>query len=225
MKKIFKYILFTFLLSFIYTFNVNAECSYQERKELLEKAKNVEAFFEPDVDNNKFVFYLFNLDNDLFVELENINNKQLKKIYKYEFDTEYYTMDESNVSDIINYKLTIYSNKSECYSNHVTSKNIKKGIINKFYKEDICKDIEDYKYCVPILNKKIRLSDDEIRKDIKEYKDSIKVKEETILDKRFGLDDLLALLKTYWYIPVSILSILLIIFVIIYINKKRGELK
>ena len=44
MNKVINYGLFLIFLSFIFVINVNAECSYQERKELLNEAKNVEAY-------------------------------------------------------------------------------------------------------------------------------------------------------------------------------------
>lgn len=209
---------------FIFSINVNADCSYQERKELLDNAKNIEAFFEPDIDNNKFIFYLLNLNDDLYVSLENLNTNQFVDIYKYQYDTDIYIKDESNVSDVVTYKLHIYSNKSECYANHLTSKIIKKGAINKFYYEDICKGIDDYEYCNPILTKKINLSDEDVYKKINDYKKSISYDEQLIEIEKFGLDDLMNLITDYWYILLIILLIILIIFIIRYINKKRGEL-
>lgn len=224
MKKNIINIFLVVIFSFIFLINVNAECSYQERKELLEKAKKIEAFFEPDVDSSRFIFKLFNLDDDLYVHLENLNTNQSVEIYKYQYDTEFYTKDESNVSNIVTYKLQIYSNKSECYGDQIISKTIKKGIINKFYYEDICKGIDDYVYCSPVLTKKINISDEEVYKRIKAYKDSISYEEKTIIDDKFSMDDLLEIIKNYWYILFIILLIIASIFVKRYINKKRGEL-
>ena len=224
MKRVCKYLLFSILITFIFINKINAECSFDERKELLEKTKDVVGYFEPDVSNNKFVFYLYNLDNDLFVRLENLNDNQTIEVYRYQFQGDFYSMDVNNTSDVINYKLYIYSNKSECYSHYLTSKNIKKGIINKFYSDDICNGIEDYRYCVPVLNNKFNISDEEVIKRINQYKDSLLVNEDIDIDEKFGLDDLLNIIKVYWYIPSIIISIVFIIFVIRFIDKKRGEL-
>ena len=224
MKKITNYILFSYLLTFIFMFNANAECSYEERRELLNQAKNIEAYFEADVEDNKFVFYLFNLNSDLYVSLENLSTLENLNIYKYQYDTEYYTLEEKNTSDIFSYRLNIYSNKSECYGNKITSKMLKKGIINKYYKEDVCNGIEDYKLCVPILNKKITLSDEEVYSQINRYKESLSISEETEVNKRFGIDDLINFFKTYWYLLLIIVGGIGVIFIIRYIMKKRSEL-
>lgn len=224
MEKFIKCFFIMFFCNFIFISKVSAECSYDERRDLLNKAKNIDAYFEPDLNNNSFVFYLYNLDNDLYVNLENLSNNQFVSIYKYQFDTEFYTMVENNVDDIINYKLNIYSNKSECYGNILTIKNIRKGIINKFYNEEICKGIEDYKYCVPVLNNKFNIDEEEIRERISDYKDSLLVEEEVIIEDKFGIDDLKNLIMIYWFIPIILIVLIVFIFVIRYVNKKRGEL-
>ena len=224
MMKCINYIIFFVLITLVSIFDVNADCSFEKRKELLSKANNIEAYFEPDVENNKFKFYLYNLDNDLYVNLESLNNSGSINIYKYQFDTEFYVMDIDNVDDVIKYKLNIYSNNSDCYGYHITTKNIKKGAINKFYNEDICRGIEEYKYCVPVLNNKFAISDEEVINRINQYKKSLLVTEEVVIDEKFGLDDLVNLLKVYWYIPVCVLVLGIIIVIIMYINKKRGEL-
>ena len=72
MRNIFKYFIFIYLIVNISLINVNAECSYQERKDLLNSAKNIEAFFEYDNLSNKFKMNLFNIDTEKFyIEIEN----------------------------------------------------------------------------------------------------------------------------------------------------------
>lgn len=226
MNRITKYIVFTYLLMFLFIFKVNADCSYQERKEMLNEAKEVEAFFEADINNNKFLFYLYNLTENIYVVLENPQTYQYKEIYKYMYDTEFYSYDEENVTDIINYKLKIYSNKSECYGNIITTKTIKKPIINKYYKEEVCKGIEDFKYCTPILNIKPNLEEKEIYKAINEYRGQVEVSEDKTTIEKFGLDDLVNIIIEYWYIAIIVVVFLTIsVFIVKYIIKKRGELK
>ena len=71
MKKNIKYILLFVIFMFGFVNRVNAECNYQERKNLLEKSKDIEVYFEPDLNNKYFVFNLYNLDNELYVNIYN----------------------------------------------------------------------------------------------------------------------------------------------------------
>ena len=223
MRKSIKLFLTFSLLFTLFVVRVNAECSYQERKELLSEAKNVDAFFEVDLDNNKFIFNLYNLSDNLFVELVNLSNNESEKIYKYQQDNDYYSFDIDNVSDYITYRLYIKSNKSECYSDSLTSKTLIKGIINKYYKEDVCKDIEDYIYCKPVLTKKTNYSDDEIYEKIKKYKEDYEL---SISNNKKEEYILITFLKNYWkYVLLIAVVLLIIILLLIRFNKKRGELE
>ena len=224
MKKIFNCLLFSYLFTFIFMFNVNAECSYEERRELLNQAKNIEAYFEADINNNKFNFYLFNLTDDLYVNLENLSLHENFSIYKSQYNTEYYSMEEKNISEVFSYRLNIYSNKSECYSNKIISKSLKKGIINKYYKEDICRGIEEFKYCLPVLEKKISLNETEVYSKINEYRVNNDIYEKVEVNKRIGIDDLIYLVKKYWYVLAIFFGVVGASFIIYFIMKKRSEL-
>ena len=55
MKNNIKYILLFVIFMFGFVNRVNAECTYQDRKELLDKSKDIEVYFEPDLNNKYFV--------------------------------------------------------------------------------------------------------------------------------------------------------------------------
>ena len=224
MKKMILFVLCIISSMIFFINNVNAECSYQERKELLDKAKNLEIFFEPNVNDKYFTFNLYNLDNDLYVIISNDKSDDIKEVYSYDMEDNRYSFIDYNVDDLIVYTVKIYSNKSGCYSNNVTSKRVVKKIINKFYDDDICKGIEDYFYCKPLLNSKFSISDNKVISNIIEYREKSSIKETEDVNKKFGMDDLIELIKKYWYILGGILIIAVIIFIIVKINKKRGEL-
>ena len=224
MKKMILFVLCIISSMIFFINNVNAECSYQERKELLDKAKNLEIFFEPNVNDKYFTFNLYNLDNDLYVIISNDKSDDIKEVYSYDMEDNRYSFIDYNVDDLIVYTVKIYSNKSGCYSNNVTSKRVVKKIINKFYDDDICKGIEDYFYCKPLLNSKFSISDNKFISNINEYREKSSIKETEDVNKKFGMDDLIELIKKYWYILGGILIIAVIIFIIVKINKKRGEL-
>ena len=224
MKRMILFLLCIISSMIFFVNNVNAECSYQERKELLDKAKNLEIFFEPNVNDKYFTFNMYNLDNDLYVIISNDKSDDIKEVYSYDMEDNRYSFIDYNVDDLIVYTVKIYSNKSGCYSNNVTSKRVVKKIINKFYYDDICKGIEDYFYCKPLLNSKFSISEDEVISNINEYREKSSIKETEDINKKFGMEDLIELIRKYWYILGGILIIAVIIFIIVEINKKRGEL-
>ena len=224
MKRMILFLLCIISSMIFFVNNVNAECSYQERKELLDKAKNLEIFFEPNVNDKYFTFNMYNLDNDLYVIISNDKSDDIKEVYSYDMEDNRYSFIDYNVDDLIVYTVKIYSNKSGCYSNNVTSKRVVKKIINKFYYDDICKGIEDYFYCKPLLNSKFSISEDEVISNINEYREKSSIKETEDINKKFGMEDLIELIRKYWYILGGILIIAVIIFIIVKINKKRGEL-
>lgn len=212
--------IFTFLICLSFSIIANAECSYNERKELLAEAKKIEAVFTPDYENNKFVFNMFNLSKNLYVELENVKTNEIKSIYYYELIDNKYIYDELNVDNKITYRLNIYSFKEECYASKITSKTITKGIINKYSKMDICKDIQDYKYCKPILNNEIILDESKVIESINNYKENLVKTEESKIKKNMFIE----FIKKYKNYIICFFVILLIIYILFLVNKKRGEL-
>lgn len=219
-----KFILIFILCTFLFVKKVNAECSYQERKKLLEKSKEVEMYFEPDLNNKYFVFNLYNLDDELYVNIYNSKTEENKEVHSYDMVDNHYSFIDNNIDDIITYRVTIYVSNSSCYGNKLTTKTITKKIINKYYYMDICKGIEDYQYCKPLLNNKFSLNDDKINENINKYKESLNVKEDTKVISKFGMDDLIKLLKRYWYVILIVVCVSIGFVVIIKINKKRGDL-
>lgn len=224
MKKNIKYILLFVIFMFGFVNRVNAECTYQDRKELLDKSKDIEVYFEPDLNNKYFVFNLYNLDDELYVNIYNSKTEENKEVHSYDMVDNHYSFINNNIDDIITYRVAIYVSNSSCYGNKLTTKTITKKIINKYYYMDICKGIEDYQYCKPLLNNKFSLNDDKINENINKYKESLNVKEDTKVINKFGMDDLIKLLKRYWYVILIVLCVSIGFVVIIKINKKRGDL-
>ena len=222
MLRLINYFLVMVILSFLFISNVFAECSFKERKELLNQAKNVEAYFEPDLDNNKFSFYLYNLTDDIYAELVNLDTNQSFEIHKYQLEDGSFSLDIDNISERMTYRLYIKSNVSNCYSYNITNKTLIKGIINKYYSDNVCKGIEEYLYCQPVLNENFNLSDEAIYRKIYNYKESLEVstKQEIKQENAF-----IAFIKKYWkYVLVISIVIIAIVILLIKLSKKRGEL-
>ncbi len=219
MKKIVKLLIFTFILSFSLNFNVYAECTYEERTEISNDARNIEAFFEADLNNNKFIFYMYNLTDNLYVDISS-NLTTTFKVYKYNYDGDFYSFSTSNINKVDTYLINIYSNKSGCYGTKITSKRITKGIINKYAKDSICNGIEEYYLCNSVLNTDINMTDIEVYEKINQYKKELEEKN----NKEEEKFNIINFLKTYWYYFAGGLFIIIIILIIYFINKKRGEL-
>ena len=224
MKNNIKYILLFVIFMFGFVNRVNAECTYQDRKELLDKSIDIEVYFEPDLNNKYFVFNLYNLDDELYVNIYNSKTEENKEVHSYDMVDNHYSFIDNNIDDIITYRVAIYVSNSSCYGNKLTTKTITKKIINRYYYMDICKGIEDYQYCKPLLNNKFSLNDDKIKENINKYKECLNVKEDTKVINKFGMNDLIKILKEYWYIVLIVICVSIGLIVIIKINKKRGDL-
>ncbi|MBQ3020634.1 MAG: hypothetical protein IJD92_00230 [Bacilli bacterium] len=216
MKKLLNTLIISFMFTFMFIFNVDAECSYQERKELLRESKLIEAFFDVDLFINKFTFNLYNLSEKLYVKIENDYDKNVISIFDVGSDS--YKFDTFDVENIIKYKIKIYSKNDNCFSELINTKTVIKPIVNKYSKEDICNGIEEFYYCKNVLTKKITLNDLEVYKKINEYKKSLEVND---AETKYNFVDFLK--QNYIYFVIGFLVILIVISVVI-INKRRGEL-
>ena len=219
-KKI-TFLFVLFLSVFIFRVKVYAECSYDERKTLLNKTKKIEVFFEPNLEKKYFEFKLYNLDKDLYLTITNNLNEKVLTIHNYDLKKEYYSLIDENVDKESIYTINIYSNLYNCFGNKLLSKKLHKGIINEFYFKDICKGIEDYQYCKPILKKSPNISDKNIEEKIKKYKNELKNN-----NKQNATNDFIikTIIIKYWYIILFCILCLIIVITLLIINHKRGEL-
>ena len=119
MKKIFNCLLFSYLFTFINLINVNAECSYEERKNMLNISKGVDISVEP-VEVKKedgsfdFKFTITGLTKDIFIKYYNTNNG-IENYISYDMlnDGLYSFVDENSLS-VYNYYFVFYSNNDSC---------------------------------------------------------------------------------------------------------------
>ena len=196
------------------SFIVHAECTNEEREKLLEQANNIVVNFEADLNANKFNFYLYNLTSDLYVI---INNEIDEKTVYGNNVSGVYTFSTDDIDNQRTYSIKIYANN--CSGKFLTSKLVKKGIINKFAKEEVCNGIEEYYYCNSVLDTPITISDEMVYKNIENYKNQSNV---NLNNKKSN--NIMFLIKKYWYFLVIILAIICVIFFIKLINKKKSKL-
>lgn len=241
MNRITKYIIFTYLLMFLCIFNVKAECSYQERKALLNAAKDVDVSFSveseevdfksinPNTDKEEIIKktkYYFNLNivnlkSDTFIKLTNDNNSDEIVIKSEDLKDGIYTQRIDNISNIITYYYTFYSRNDNCYAEKITRKQIKKPKQNPIYFYSICSNnlVKDSEYCQQFIDKEFNINENDI---IIKLNKKIEQNSETKDNSKF---DLMAFIKNYWYYLIIFIVLLLVVYIFFVIKKKRSELK
>lgn len=116
-----------------------------------------------------------NLDEDIYIKVEDEDLISFN-----DGDSEFYYDDTKDgvlelkvyrLSKYRNIRFSVYANTSTC-NNKITSFYVKIPRYNNFYNMDICKGIQDYKYCQEYLFN--NTSDVKVRDKILEYKKSLK---------------------------------------------------
>lgn len=224
MKKITNYILFSYLLTFIFMFNANAECSYEERKNMLNIAKNVDISIVPievseEDGTYDFKFIVTGLTDDIFIKYYNTNNGIESYISYSMLENGIYSYIDENSISTYDYKFIFYSNNNNCLGNDLYTKTLKKPMYN-IYSENInCKNDanEDFKYCKRFLEKDYNLTLEKFNVAITEY-NLDKVSNEVVVDEK-KIDT-----KIIIFSVLGLIFLVLIIFIIFLIRKKRREL-
>lgn len=240
MKKVFMYICILFVFSFINVSSMNAECSYQERKDLLNAAKKVDVSFEIksekkienvfdaftqeekqiEVETNYFNLNIVNLSENLFLRYYNDFDDSEEYVTFSNMENGLYSVRIDNISNIYTYYFEFMSNNNNCSGDIILTKNLIKPKYNYFSEFTICNEekLKNTEYCKRFITEELGISEKvflEKANSILESSDEDNVKEEF---------NILNFFKTYWYIFVIILVISIIIFISLIITKKRGKL-
>ena len=217
-------------------FNVNAECSYQERKELLNAAKNVDIFYEVKENVNtekgtntygeelnyenityEIIFNISNLSNDLIIKYYNTLNYEENYINSENIKDGIYKFSDLNYYKIYNYYFEIYSTNENCPGNKIYTKKIKKPIYNGYSKYSICneKELETYKYCKKFVTEEIKIDEAKFielaNKQLKSEQDESNVETNIFFEKYF----------IYILIIITIIIISLVM-IVIFKRKRRA---
>ena len=203
MKKI---IFFIFL--FLVPFKISAYyCDYAYYNELQKKASNVNILKEYEVfgDTAVFKITIYNLSEGQYV-VDEINGK-----------TYYYEGQDSIELAVVNpgmYKFLVYSSDNYCDENSLNTLFAEIPTYNKFYKDELCIGIENYKYCQRWFSGTI--SYDDFKKAVNEYRESLKKPETGVSDEYKSIFTyLLEFYVAYWFVilPVIIVGGIILIFV------------
>ncbi len=232
-----------FLSIFLFKYNVYAECSYKERKELLNSAKNVDIAYEIETKKNEstgispddpdeeikttfeeynFKFTIVNLSNDIFIKYYNLFDNTENYVNYDDLNTGIYTFNDSNYLDIYKYYFEFYSRNTNCDGELMYTKKIIKPKYNLFSMYDICnkKEMEDYKYCKKFITKEFYISESEFIKLANTY-----LSENTSQKDQKDDNKYLVFLKKYWFYFIIVIMIFILgSLSIIKIKKKRSEL-
>lgn len=234
-KKIFKLLFVCFTLM-MFVKNVNAECSYEEKKNLLKEAKNIKidvvvenktieqevleydgtlSVQEKEID--VINFYVSNLSDNLFIKYYNLMNSEEKYIMPSNLKDGIYTIEDTNLIDFYTYNFVIYSANEQCVGEEIYTKKIKKPTSNPYSGFDICKEdkMEEFKYCKKYLEEEVSFSSTEFEKKANNYLNGLENTEETPTE----------IVKDFNYIiPASIVSIfVVIILIVIKIRKNKNK--
>jgi len=243
MKKTINFIVV--LITFLYIFNlrVDAECSYQERKELLNSAKNVSITVEPKieifetegtnsfseevvtqkVEKYSFNFIVSNLSDDLYIRYYNDFNEEEKFISSSDLNDGLYSFNVDDASNLITYYFEIRSNNNNCAGQIFYNKKVIKPIYNYYSEYAICKEeiFKNKDYCKKFVTKKLNLTEEEFFNVVNKVSVGESEKSETATETTLTLLDII---KNYWYLGVGLILIIIIVVVVIAIKKKREKL-
>lgn len=240
MKKVINCFVVILIFSFIYVINTNAECSYQERKEILNKAKNISINVEPKIEKVKvngttafdkdettyivekysFDFIISNISEDLYVKYYTSLSEKDTFITSADMVDGVYKFNVDNSEDLITYYFEMSTFNENCRGEMMKSTKIVKPIFNKFSDYSVCSNelLIDKEYCKKFITKELNLTEDEFFEKVNKILNKQEVEEK---EDKFSLLDFI---KKYWKIEVSILGIGVIIFIVILINKRRAKL-
>ena len=239
MNKYFKYFFISFISLFIFIYKVNAECSYQERKELLNEAKKVDITVSPVITTHEeqgytsfsdgletfiiedysFDFFVTNLSEKIYIEYYSDSDDNSKFINVKDMTDGVYKFNDNNYTDLKTYYFVIRSNNSNCIGDKFYTKKVVKPIFNSFSELGLCKNeaLQDNNICKKFITKSLNLSEPEfVNKAQNIINESIKGKETN--------KGLLDYVTNYWYIGAIVIVLVLLVLIIIKINKKRAEL-
>lgn len=204
-----------FLLFVLFPLNVEAYyCDYEDYNNMQKKALNVNIMTDYEIidDNATFTVTIYNLDESHYI----IDTKNSK--------TYNYNGTDSLKIIITNpgvYSFEVYSTDNYCDDTYLYKLFAEIPTYNKYYKDDLCKGIESYKYCQRWFSSKITY--EEFKRGVNEYKNSFKEEkiEEEIPYKSI-YEYILEFYLDYWYI---ILPIVIVIGISGIVIKLRQENK
>lgn len=215
MKRI-KVILFVFSLLVIMP-SVNAQCDYNEKSKLQSLAGNLNFsynYIETDNGIDSTVDFSITISN-LIPELYVVDQTNVR-VYNY------------NGGDIVidghkpgsTIQFIIYGNTENCMYTELITNYVTLPSYNRFYKDEVCRDITGYKLCNRWT--KVDMSHSEFTKQVLEYKSQLKTEETPIQTENISLvEKIINFLSNYSFYLFG--GIIIICSVLIFYLKRKDD--
>jgi len=209
-----KYILTLVLFLFICP-NIANACSNSDEVKYQELAKNISYSYDYIEENGNISFN---------VTFSNIN----ENLYLYDYTNDVVhdrigdEMTLTGFSQGNSYKFGVYTSDiaSGCVGNTMYIMYVNIPYYNPYYQDELCKGIEDYKFCNKWLN--MNITYDTFKNNVLKYKESLtEEKKQNENQKVEGFfDKLVSFYVDYYYIILPLLIIISVVYIRIY-NKKH----
>lgn len=208
MKKI-----LIFFILFIIPLKTSAYyCNYDDYNMARKQANNVNYFVDYKIENDKAIFTItiYNIRNNQTI-------KDVKNNKSYSYNGKEYIKIDVTTSGM--YTFEVYSSENYCDENYLNKLFVEIPKYNKYYKDDLCKGIENFKYCQKWFSTDISYSD--FKKAITEYKDKkVEIEENEIDDYKSIYEYILEFYLDYYFIILPIIIVICLIGIAI---KKKKE--
>lgn len=194
-------------------------CDYKEKARLISIASNINIVLDyvETKDTVEFFVTLSNLHPDIYI-YDTYKDKEYRYNNKSKNPNELVI---SNYPDGENIVYEIHSVKANCNSTFLISKYASLPPYNKYYKDPICKELQDFNLCKKWV--KNNYNYEEFQQQIDDYLNVKKVEEKNEQLKVLPMHWLLDFyFKYYLYIIASIVSVSLIV---VFIKYLRNDLK
>ncbi len=212
MKKIIKLFVLLLVVFPTSTYAYYNACNNTDTVKLNKLASNILTNYTYTETTNgiKFKIIINNLNSNLYIY--DVNKKQTY------YSTGEITLENYYQKQTVEYK--VYSNLPYCKGYYINSIFVKLPSYNKYYKDELCVGIEDYKLCRKWIN--VNLSYDEFKKEIIDYKDRLNKKDDNKMENTKSIYEvILDFYLDYYYIILPITIILGV--TIIFLVKKKQE--
>lgn len=226
-----------FIPSFVYAASA---CSYSEQVELNNIVANVKVNYEEaerevdayngdtgepmKVSETYFDINITNITDDIYIKVKNDYTKGTSTYYVSDANNGTITFKQTNLNNIINYTIEIYSNRSACKDELYRTIQLSTPVFNYRYSMMICENRQDFYYCQKYLTTEIP-SDSEFYDKLETYNETHpeteKEKQEETKNKsikEFYQDN-----KIIINIIISVILVLGVMGIVILIKRKRSR--
>jgi len=170
---------------------VNASCTYQQRANLNETARNIRAAFEVNekevevagVDyitkeafifkelQPEFILNIYNITNDVLITQTNDHNRRTVDINYGMTTNGVYNTTITDFENIITYTFRVVSNLEGCRGDILRTFTITKPKLNYFVQYPICDGLENIPYCQRFITEEFSINLNELPERLEQYLD------------------------------------------------------